>query len=218
MKSHLSYFFASIMSLSSAVSSASDHRTEAQVLRAEVDRILGPLVLTSELSPESLQVLVDEAESQYKRGLTAQAMDGYLTIISLSPRASKAWLRVGNLHHQAGLDLEAITAYQKAASFAATDQEARATRDKALLNISMLYLEKAGHALAGLEENLLDESASDQLDKTLMDPSDKRAVEMHRQLEIRQQAQELETRAQLQANRIRTSPKRMKVSLESVRP
>lgn len=214
MKLDMKLFIAGLLTLVMSSLWASDRQAELRFQRSEVDRILGPLQLTSELSAESLQVLVDEAETQYRLGLKAQAMEGYLGIISLSPRASKAWLRVGNLHHQSGQDVEAISAYQNAVSHAGVDIDERATREKALLNISMLYLEKAASALAALEQ-----AALDQAEKIPSDLTQKERDDIHRQLEVRQQAQELDSRAQRQVNRLRAATsRRTKVSVEAAKP
>lgn len=192
----------------------SDNR-QANVLhsRAEVERILGPLLLTSELSPDSMQVLVDEAETQYRLGRKDQAMEGFVAILALTPRMSMAWLRIGNLHHQAGRDSDAIEAYQRAVTFSSLNQEERPTRDKALLNISMLYLDKAGSALS-----ILEQAALNQVAKSANDVTDNEREVVHRQLEIRERAQDVDARAQAQINRMRSTGKRTKVSFESTKP
>ena len=213
MKFDLKLFITGLLALAMSSLWANDPQAELRLQRSEVDRILGPLLLTSELSADSLQVLVDEAETQYRLGLKAQAMEGYLGILALSPRASKAWLRVGNLHHQSGQDVEAISAYQKAASHAGVDSEERATREKALLNLSMLYLEKAANALAALEQ-----AALDQAEQMPSDLTQKERDGIHRQLEVRHQAQELDSRAQQQVHRLRATARRTKVSLEATKP
>ncbi len=213
MRSRLNILTAGLLSLSINSLWANDQQAMALHQRAEVERLLGPLVLTSELSPDSMQGLVDEAETQYRLGRMDQAMEGYMAILALSPRMSKAWLRIGNMHHQSGLDHDAIEAYQKAVSFSGLNELERATREKALLNISMLYLDKAGNALAILEQATLDQVA-----KLPNELTDKERDEVHRQLEVRQRAQDVDARAQVQMNRMRSTTKRTKVSFESTKP
>jgi tetratricopeptide (TPR) repeat protein len=171
--------------------------------RAEVDRILGPLSLTAEISPASMQILFEEAESQYRIGLRSQALEAFSAILSLSPRLSKAWLRIGNLHHQSGRESAAIDAYQHAVLHAGAAEDQREAGNKALLNISMLYLQKAAEALSVLEKAALEES----FEKPIGSPASRRG-ELDRLLQIRQHAVEVETRTQLQADRLRTTGKR----------
>jgi tetratricopeptide (TPR) repeat protein len=213
MRHQFNILIASILGLSVCSLSANDLQADAQRQRLEVERILGPLQLTSELSPGSMQVLLDEAEAQYRLGRQDQALEGFAAILALSPRMSKAWLRIGNLHHQSGQDSEAIVAYQKAATFSGPSEDERANRDKALLNISMLYLDKAGSALG-----LLELAALDQITRSANEVTDKDREQVHRQLEIRQRAQDLEVRARSQMNRIRSTPKQTKVSFELTKP
>ncbi len=223
MRSRLSILIASLLGLSGgslwanhAIANeqqANNLQANTRQQRLEVDRILGPLLLTSELSQDSLQVLVDEAETQYRLGRKEQAMEGFMAILALSPRMSRAWLRIGNLHHQSGQDSDAIEAYQKAVAYSGLYDEERATRDKALLNLSMLYLDKAGNALS-----LLEQAALDQVAKLPIDLTDKDREEVHRQLEVRQRAQDVDARAQAQLNRMRSTTKRSKVSFESTKP
>ena len=63
MKVSIALFLTGVLCLSASGSWANELQTETQRRRAEVDRILGPLVLRAELSPDSLQVLVDDRDN-----------------------------------------------------------------------------------------------------------------------------------------------------------
>jgi tetratricopeptide (TPR) repeat protein len=209
----VSSILASELKLDTAPLVSNDIPTKLRQQRQEVDRLLGPLVLTAELSADSLQLLLDEAERHYRLGKKDDALDEYAAILALAPKNGTAWLRMGNLYHQEGRESEAIEAYQKAASFAAAETSDRVIRDKALLNISMIYLAKAGDALTELER-----SSTDQPVQLPEDVSDKARSEVHLQLVLRQSAQDTDARVQVQANRLQSSAKRSRAVIASKKP
>lgn len=119
---------------------------------SEVDRLLGPLKLVTPLSHESVLVILNEAESQYRRGNVAQAMAGFQTLIGLEALLSRAWLRMGNLYQTAGLEVLALSAYGRAAAVQAPSAEEVLAKQKALFNIGVVHLDKAQQALRRLEQ------------------------------------------------------------------
>jgi tetratricopeptide (TPR) repeat protein len=192
---------------------ASDFTTKKSPSRAEVERLLGPLVLTSELSKDSVQLLMDEAESQYRSGRIGQAFEGFSAILEFAPRLSKAWLRIGNLRQRSGEEQEAIEAYQKAVTFAGFGGNERATRDKALLNISMLYLVRVSDAL-----EILEQADQEQVSKSPEEQTEKEREDRLTLIELRQQTLDTETRASQQLSRMRPAAKQSKASSKVATP
>lgn len=115
--------------------------------RAQVDALLGPLRLVRPLAPETLERLVDEGESVYRSRNLPQALEAFGTLVELDPRNVHAWLRLGNLHQQAGRDADALHAYRRAGTGAPRSARDDASRGKALLNVAMLGIAQAEQAL-----------------------------------------------------------------------
>lgn len=55
------------------------------------------------------------ADAQVKAGQYRQAADGYRQVISLDPRNSEAYMKLGDIYGRLGMPAEAATAYEKAA-------------------------------------------------------------------------------------------------------
>jgi len=120
--------------------------------RAQVDALLGPLRLVRALSPDTIERLLQEAESLYRSQNHGQALEAFATVLELEPRNVSAWLRLGNLHQQAGRDAEAVDAYERAGrSRARSATDARA-QGKALLNIALLGLAQADRAIDAFDD------------------------------------------------------------------
>jgi tetratricopeptide (TPR) repeat protein len=112
---------------------------------------LGPLQLTRPLAPETIARLIDEAESLYRSRNLVRARDAYLAIVELDRMNVHAWLRLGNLHQQAGRSVEALDAYRQASlTIPATAADAE-SRGKALLNIALLNVAQASRAIDELD-------------------------------------------------------------------
>jgi hypothetical protein len=126
-------------------------RAESPPIVTAARALLGPLHLTRPLAPRTLELLLDEAEVMYRAGNLPQARAAYTTVIELDRLNVHAWLRLGNLNHQAGRETEAMEAYRHASlTFPGSPDDAEA-RGKALLNIAMLNLVQAGRAIDEVE-------------------------------------------------------------------
>ena len=119
--------------------------------RAQVDALLGPLRLVRPLAPETLERLLDEGESVYRARNLPQAFEAFGTVVELEPRSVHAWLRLGNLHQQAGRDPEALHAYRQAGRGVPRSARDDAARGKALLNVAMLGIAQAEEALEAFD-------------------------------------------------------------------
>jgi hypothetical protein len=110
-----------------------------------------PLALLRPVAAETIERALREADALYRSRQSAQALQAYATLVEIDVANPQAWLRLGNLHQQAGRDEEAIDAYRRAARVrAATPPEAEA-RGKALLNIALLGIADATRAIDELE-------------------------------------------------------------------
>jgi tetratricopeptide (TPR) repeat protein len=110
-----------------------------------------PLALLRPVAVETIERALREADALYRSRQSAQALHAYATLVEIDVANPQAWLRLGNLHQQAGRDEEAIDAYRRAARVrAATPPEAEA-RGKALLNIALLGIAEATRAIDEVE-------------------------------------------------------------------
>ncbi len=110
-----------------------------------------PLALLRPVAAETIERALREADALYRSRQSAQALQAYATLVEIDAANPQAWLRLGNLHQQAGRDEEAIDAYRRAARVrAATPPEAEA-RGKALLNIALLGIADATRAIDELD-------------------------------------------------------------------
>ncbi len=116
--------------------------------RSELDQLLGPLVLTQPLAAPTVQLLLKEAEFQYRFGNPDEALRGFQTIVSVAPGEAKAWLRIGNLHHLADRIDPAMVAYKRSSE--CVDSADVQSKQKALVNILLIHLEGAEKALEKL--------------------------------------------------------------------
>jgi tetratricopeptide (TPR) repeat protein len=182
----------------------------AQEQRSEVDRQLGPLVLLRELSEGSIQTLLAEAEGQYRFGQLTQAMAGFRGLLELAPKESRAWLRLGNLHHQAGATDAALVAYQRVIDLPAASEVLELIRDKALFNLGFIHLERAEKALGLLEAST---NAREPRQFDALTALEKEALDT--QLELREVIIETKKRADLNAESIllRSKKSRTQASL-----
>jgi tetratricopeptide (TPR) repeat protein len=127
--------------------------------RPAVHAILGPLQLVAPLDPATVARVLDEAEATYRSRDARHAMAAFESLVELDPGNGHAWLRIGNLHHQAGRLHEALDAYAVAGRTDAASPPALPTRladppvarGKALLNTALLHLSEAGRALDDLD-------------------------------------------------------------------
>ena len=114
---------------------------------------LSPLRLVAPLSPETLQRAFEEADSAYRARQFAQAEQALVDLTELAPDFARAWLRLGNLHHQQRRLSRAEYAYRRAAAipeYGVSDPDAR---HRALANLVILGLEQAQGALRDLERS-----------------------------------------------------------------
>lgn len=121
--------------------------------RAQVEALLGPLRLMRPLAPDTLQRLIDEGESVYRARHAAQAHEAFATVVELDPHNVHAWLRLGNLHQQAGREIDALAAYRHAGAGHAATARDETSRGKALLNIALLGVAQAEHALEDFDRD-----------------------------------------------------------------
>jgi len=121
--------------------------------RSQVEALLGPLRLIRPLASETLERLIDEGESVYRARNLPQALDAFATVVELEPDAVHAWLRLGNLHQQAGRHAEALNAYRQAVLARPRSARDDTSRGKALLNIAMFGIAQAEQALETFERD-----------------------------------------------------------------
>jgi hypothetical protein len=127
--------------------------------RPAVHAILGPLQLVAPLDPATVARVLDEAEATYRSRDARHAMAAFESLVELDPGNGHAWLRIGNLHQQAGRLHGALDAYAVAGRADAASAPALPTRladppvarGKALLNTALLHLSEAGRALDDLD-------------------------------------------------------------------
>ena len=105
--------------------------------------------LARPMSPTTLQLLFNEAESAYRSKRTAQAAETLQGLIELEPAATAAWFRLGNIWQSQGQTQWAIFAYKQAAQIEAIALPAQPAdvRQKALLNLASLHLQGSRAAL-----------------------------------------------------------------------
>jgi hypothetical protein len=109
------------------------------------------LALLRPVAAETIERALNEADALYRSRQSGQALHAYATLVEIDAGNPQAWLRLGNLHQQAGRNEEATDAYRRAARVrAATPPEAEA-RGKALLNIALLGIDDAARAIDALE-------------------------------------------------------------------
>jgi tetratricopeptide (TPR) repeat protein len=187
--------------------------TCAQERRHDLDRQLGPLVLLRELSAGAIETLLAEAEGQYRYGLLTQAMEGFRGLLELAPNEPKAWLRMGNLHQQAGATGEALLAYQRAIDLPTSSRDHELVRDKALLNVGLIHLEQAERALGLLEAST--NSRSPRQFDTLTD-LEKDALDA--QIELRDVIIETQKRADSNLGRVHSTSRKTGAQVLSRKP
>ncbi|MFM1987636.1 MAG: hypothetical protein RJA99_593 [Pseudomonadota bacterium] len=119
-----------------------------------------PLRLLRPIASETVARALREAESLYRGRQHAAALHAYGTLVEMDPSLARAWLRLGNLHQQAGREDEALDAYRQAALGPGAVSPDLESRGKALLNIALLGVAQAGRAideLDALDVELLDD-------------------------------------------------------------
>jgi hypothetical protein len=100
-----------------------------------------------------------QAETDYRAGRSAEALQGFLAALESVPDHLPALLRLGNLHHQAGREDAAEAAYRRAvqvdlARRPSSDPElpeAREAQGKAWLNLALLDIARASRAIDALD-------------------------------------------------------------------
>lgn len=137
---------------------------------------LPPPQLRQALSPETLQRAFDEADSAYRARHFAQAEQALVQLTELAPDFARAWLRLGNLHHQQRRLARAEYAYRRAAAVPEYGVADPDTRHRALANLVILGLDQAQAAMRDLERS----AGSDALQTMLGDAPTRLA-----QLEVR---------------------------------
>jgi hypothetical protein len=141
------------------VSAAAAHRAranEAPIVAAAASMpfaraVLGPLRLIRPLEPETIERAVQEADSLYLGLKASEAHAAFAAVVELDPLNAFAWLRLGNLHQRAGRDGEALDAYARASAVPPVSAAAAEARGKALLNIALLSVARAGRAMDELD-------------------------------------------------------------------
>jgi hypothetical protein len=141
------------------VSAAAAHRAranEAPIVAAAASMpfaraVLGPLRLIRPLEPETIERAVQEADSLYLGLKASEANAAFAAVVELDPLNAFAWLRLGNLHQRAGRDGEALDAYARASAVPPVSAAAAEARGKALLNIALLSVARAGRAMDELD-------------------------------------------------------------------
>lgn len=113
--------------------------------------LLGPLRLVRPLDPATIERAVHEADSLYLGLKYREAYAAFAAVVELDPLNAFAWLRLGNLHQQAGRDDEALNAYGRASAPPPVSTTAAEARGKALLNIALLSVARAGRAMDELD-------------------------------------------------------------------
>lgn len=120
-----------------------------------------PLRLLRPIASETVARALREAEALYRDRQFAVALHAYGTLVGMDPSLARAWLRLGNLHQQAGREDEALDAYRQAALGPGAVSPDVESRGKALLNIALLAVAQAGRAIDefdALETDALDEA------------------------------------------------------------
>ena len=178
---------------------------EPAIQQSEVDRLLGPLKLVTPLSEDSIQVIMDEAESHYRRGNRTQAMAGFHTLVSLESQLAQAWLRIGNLYQSHGAEAQALQAYSQAGAIETVSKVESAAREKALFNVGLIYLEKVQRALERLEQvpalahsGVVSEAAREAASDTA------KIASLSRQQSLREAVQQTQQRLEAQQTRVLT--------------
>jgi hypothetical protein len=108
-------------------------------------RLLKPLL------SETIERAAQEADSLYRGARFGEAQAAFATVVELDPLHTFSWLRLGNLHQQAGRDVEALDAYGRASAPPPASASAAEARGKALLNIALLSVARAGRAMDELD-------------------------------------------------------------------
>ena len=144
LKHCVTTFFGMSLALSSATSAADASAWQpAEMPRFNMAGLVRPM------SPTTLQLLFDEAESAYRSKRTAQAAETLQGLIELEPAATAAWFRLGNIWQSQGQTQWAIFAYKQAAQIESIALPAQPAdvRQKALLNLAALHLQGSRAAL-----------------------------------------------------------------------
>lgn len=120
-----------------------------------------PLRLLRPIASETVGRALREAEALYRGRQHAAALHAYGTLVEMDPSLARAWLRLGNLHQQAGREDEALDAYRQAALGPGAASPDHESRGKALLNIALFGVAQAARAideLDALDAESLDEA------------------------------------------------------------
>jgi hypothetical protein len=88
-----------------------------------------------------------EADAAYRARNFGEAQAAFERLVALDPDDAQAWLRLGNLHQQAGRDAQAMDAYRSASRVVADGEPETLARAKALLNIALLGIQAASRAI-----------------------------------------------------------------------
>lgn len=142
--------------LAAATEQAAPHLADSADVPQAVRGHLPPLRLTRPLARDTLERLLDEADSLYRARHWLRAMDAYRGLTEIDPPNRHAWLRIGNLHHQRNQLGAAAGAYRKAAQPLAAAElspggDAHGARAKALANLVAANLDIARAALDDLQ-------------------------------------------------------------------
>jgi DNA-binding SARP family transcriptional activator len=92
------------------------------------------------------------AEALFRRGEADGALERFEALVLMDPWRSRAWLRIGNLHHRAGRHEQARTAYRHATIGSPADPLDEDAQLKAYVNLALLGVQQAGEALQALDE------------------------------------------------------------------
>lgn len=103
-------------------------------------------------SEADLAALQSQAEDAYRARRFDEALALYERLVGLQPASARAWLRLGNVHHQRRAWFKAIAAYRRASARTIAGVETEPiVRAKAYYNVALVDLELARQNLRSLE-------------------------------------------------------------------
>lgn len=108
-----------------------------------------------------LRRLRADAESAYQERQTQAAIEAFVMLVELDPQDARAWLRLGNLYQRKPDIAAAARAYRRAADLRTDGRESREVRQKALLNLTLLGIERSRQALSELDREALEPALTD---------------------------------------------------------
>lgn len=108
-----------------------------------------------------LQRLREQAEAAYQGRQAQVAIEAFAMLVEFDPQDGRAWLRLGNLYQRKPDVAAAARAYRRAADLGGDGRQPREIRQKALLNLTLLGIERSRQALAELDRERLEPVLAD---------------------------------------------------------